>query len=122
MMARIASAARGSSSGRGGAKAKQVARPIAHVSSRCANKFCSSEGQPDISQLPERMQQRLRGENGEVDPARVAEARERICSAEGAPNREEMEAARIRLCTGWNATDLAASTPVDLPGLARARA
>ena len=118
MMARIASAARGSNSqGEGQGQGQTGGAPDRARFQQMREQFCSSEGQPDISQLPERMQQRLRGENGEVDPARVAEARERICSAEGARNREEMDAARIRLCTGWNAADPAASTPVDLAAL-----
>jgi len=118
MMARIASAAAGS----GAQSQGQGQGPGGGTSDRARfqqlrEQFCSSEGQPDISQLPERMQQRLRGENGEVDPERVAQARERICSADGMQAREEMEAARIRLCTGWNPADPAASTPVDLAAL-----
>ncbi|WP_346832935.1 NAD-dependent epimerase/dehydratase family protein, partial [Mycolicibacterium poriferae] len=44
--------------------------------------FCQEGTEPDIAQLPERMQQRLRDENGQIDPARVAQMRERICSAD----------------------------------------
>ncbi|MHA6316917.1 TonB-dependent receptor plug domain-containing protein [Altererythrobacter sp. CAU 1778] len=49
-------------------------------------KFCATpDGEvPDISALPERMQERLRGENGQVDPERIAQARTRICSDDGA--------------------------------------
>lgn len=59
--------------------------------------FCNTpEGQvPDISQLPERMQERLKGEDGTVDPAKVAQARERICSADGAKPRPQMDPARF---------------------------
>ncbi|RJX68532.1 hypothetical protein D6858_05800 [Tsuneonella suprasediminis] len=59
--------------------------------------FCGTpEGQvPDISQLPERMQERLKGEDGNVDPAKVAQARERICSADGANPRPQMDPARF---------------------------
>ncbi len=38
---------------------------------------------PRLAELPEQMQARLRGENGEVDPERLAAIRERMCSAEG---------------------------------------
>lgn len=51
-------------------------------------KLCSDEGAavPDISTLPPRMQENLRGADGTVDPARYAEMRQRICSMpEGAP-------------------------------------
>ena len=34
----------------------------------------------DVSTLPERVQARLRNESGEIDPARLAQFRERICS------------------------------------------
>ncbi len=36
-----------------------------------------------LAQLPEPMQQRLRGADGQLDPQRVAELREQFCSAEG---------------------------------------
>ncbi|MXP41508.1 hypothetical protein GRI75_07610 [Altererythrobacter soli] len=37
---------------------------------------------PDLSVLPEPMQARLRGADGQIDPQRLAELRTRICSAE----------------------------------------
>lgn len=48
--------------------------------------FCGTPaGQmPDLSGLPERMLERLEGEDGQVDPAKVTELRERFCSVEGA--------------------------------------
>ena len=36
----------------------------------------------NIAQLPERLQQRLRGEDGQIDPERVAQFRQRICDRE----------------------------------------
>jgi hypothetical protein len=50
-------------------------------------KLCAlPEGQaPDLSALPERMLERLKDENGQVDPAKVAAAKARICAADGAP-------------------------------------
>ncbi|MGX7894747.1 hypothetical protein [Tsuneonella sp. HG222] len=42
-------------------------------------------GVPDISGLPEQMQQRLKNEDGTVDPARVAEMRQRMCNGQGGP-------------------------------------
>ena len=46
--------------------------------------FCATpEGQtPDLTDIPERMLDRLKGEDGQIDPERVAQARERICSAD----------------------------------------
>ncbi len=79
--------------------------------------FCKEDAQPDISKLPEQMQQRLRGEDGQIDPARVAQMRERFCSADGAPDPERMAAMRQALCAGWNPDDPSASTPVDLAAL-----
>ncbi len=52
------------------------------------SRFCElPDGQaPDLAGLPERFLQRLRGDDGNVDPARVAEAQERICSGERLQN------------------------------------
>ncbi|MGN6498987.1 MAG: hypothetical protein ACTHKM_02415, partial [Tsuneonella sp.] len=52
-------------------------------------KFCATPADqtPDLSVLPERMQERLKGEDGQVDPAKVAAMRQRFCSADGAPAR-----------------------------------
>ena len=47
-------------------------------------KFCATpEGQtPDLSALPQRMQERLKGEDGQIDQARVAVMRTRLCSTD----------------------------------------
>ena len=47
--------------------------------------FCASPPGtiPDLSALPQQMQDRLKGEDGQIDPARVAIMRERFCSADG---------------------------------------
>ncbi len=60
-------------------------------------KFCATPvGQtPDISQLPDRMQQRLKGEDGQVDPAKVAEMRQRFCAADGANGRPRFDPERF---------------------------
>ncbi|MBY6218320.1 hypothetical protein [Qipengyuania aquimaris] len=39
---------------------------------------------PKLDALPERMRERLLGEDGEIDPEKLKAARERMCSAEGA--------------------------------------
>jgi Outer membrane cobalamin receptor protein len=44
--------------------------------------LCSG-GTPDLTALPERMAERLRGADGKVDQARLAEARKRVCSSDG---------------------------------------
>ena len=46
--------------------------------------LCAAEGNaaPDLSALPEQMVERLRGPDGQIDPARLAEFRSRVCSAE----------------------------------------
>lgn len=46
--------------------------------------FCASPAGtiPDLSALPQQMQDRLKGEDGKVDPALVAVMRERFCSAD----------------------------------------
>lgn len=51
--------------------------------------FCAAPAgtMPDISTLPQQMQDRLKGEDGKVDPARVTVMRERFCSADGAQRR-----------------------------------
>lgn len=49
--------------------------------------FCATaEGEmPDLSQLPPQMAARLQGDDGQPDPAKIASARERLCTAEGEP-------------------------------------
>jgi iron complex outermembrane receptor protein len=40
-------------------------------------------GEPDLTGLPEQMTQRLKREDGTIDPERLAETRQRICNANG---------------------------------------
>ena len=49
-------------------------------------KFCATPPGtiPDLSGLPQGIQDRLKGEDGKTDPARVALMRERLCSADAA--------------------------------------
>lgn len=63
-------------------------------------KFCATpEGEmPDLSGIPERMLERLRGEDGKIDPAKVKQARERLCGEEGAERSERFAAIRTALC------------------------
>ncbi|WP_374406014.1 TonB-dependent receptor domain-containing protein [Pelagerythrobacter sp.] len=48
--------------------------------------FCATPAgeTPDLSGVPERMLERLKGEDGQIDPAKVEALRIRLCSAEGA--------------------------------------
>lgn len=48
--------------------------------------FCASPAGtvPDLSALPRQMQDRLKGDDGQVDPARVAVLRQRLCDPDGA--------------------------------------
>ncbi len=61
-------------------------------------------GTPDISGLPEQMQQRLKGADGNPDPARLAEMRQRMCGANGqggpgqAFNREGFQRLQAAFC------------------------
>jgi hypothetical protein len=91
------------------------------------DRFCAApEGEvPDLSGLPERMLARLKGADGQVDPARVAMLRERFCSEEGAAaggqfgrmDPERFAALRRALCA-----DPAAPVDLDaLPERVRAR-
>ncbi|MBD3729122.1 MAG: TonB-dependent receptor [Sphingomonadales bacterium] len=59
--------------------------------------FCKTEEGtvPDISTLPPQMQERLKGEDGKVDPAKVAAMRARFCSADGAPPQGSFDPARF---------------------------
>lgn len=53
---------------------------------RIRTALCSGgSGPPDVASLPDRMRERLMGADGKVDPAKLAELRERFCKAEGAP-------------------------------------
>jgi iron complex outermembrane receptor protein len=42
-------------------------------------------GEPDLTGLPEQMQQRFKREDGTIDPERLAEARQQMCGANGGP-------------------------------------
>ncbi len=52
-------------------------------------RFCNlTEGQmPDLSGVPDRMLERLKGPDGQVDPAKVAALKTRVCAADGAAPR-----------------------------------
>ena len=62
--------------------------------------FCATpaDGTPDISQLPDRMRERLVDEAGNPDPARIAAARERMCSADGEAGQERFAEMRAAVC------------------------
>ena len=74
---------------------------------RLQERFCGlPEGQaPNLDGLPDRFLQRLRAEDGTVDPARLAEAQDRICSADGPPARgAEFAQLRERFCAAPEGT------------------
>ncbi len=79
-------------------------------------KFCANpEGEmPDLTGIPERMLARLRGEDGKIDPAKVKQARERMCGEDGAEQGERFAAIRKALCADPPKVD-------DLPEQMRAR-
>ncbi|MEZ5680106.1 MAG: hypothetical protein R3E14_02295 [Erythrobacter sp.] len=60
-------------------------------------KFCATPDteMPDLALLPERMRERLMGEDGKPDPVKVAEARQRFCSEN---TERDFEAVRTALC------------------------
>ena len=82
--------------------------------------FCASEPGtvPDLSQLPPFIRDRLTNEDGSVNPERLAQARERICTADGAGgpggpggfDPQQVAAIREALCA-------APDTPIDLAKL-----
>ena len=114
-MARLGAAAPGNSSAPGAPAGDAAGGAGGFAQMR--EQFCQTGTTPDLAQLPERMQERLRGPDGNIDPAKLAEARERMCSADGAPDPQQMEALRQTLCEGWNPADPAASTVPDLSAL-----
>ena len=88
--------------------------------------LCSTDSQtvPDISALPPRMQERLRGADGQVDPAKLAEVRTRMCSADGTPpggpggmDPERAAVLRQSLCNGWDPARPDAAPMPDLSAL-----
>ncbi|MCJ2181653.1 hypothetical protein MTR62_02865, partial [Novosphingobium sp. 1949] len=52
--------------------------------------------EPDLSALPEGLRARLTGEDGKIDPARLARLKQRVCSAEGAAAFDPARFAAIR--------------------------
>jgi hypothetical protein len=44
--------------------------------------LCAPGDNPDLSALPERLVERLKGPDGNIDPAKLAEARARMCAAQ----------------------------------------
>ncbi|MGI8944278.1 MAG: hypothetical protein ACR2FJ_08645 [Qipengyuania sp.] len=63
-------------------------------------KFCATpEGEmPDLTGIPEQMLARLRGEDGQLDPAKVQEARERFCGEEAEERQRQFAAMREMIC------------------------
>jgi len=77
-------------------------------------KFCSvPEGRaPDLTGVPERMLERLKGPDGQIDPAKVAVIKARLCAADGAapggPPRTPMTPEQfVQLRTGLGCGDSA---------------
>lgn len=64
--------------------------------------FCATPAGsvPDLSALPEPLQSRLKGEDGQIDPARAALMRERFCSGDAARRFDpaRFQAMRAALC------------------------
>lgn len=60
--------------------------------------FCGPEGGPlpDPSTYPEEVQQRLRGEDGQIDTERLERMRARVCSAEGADGPPRFDPQRVQ--------------------------
>lgn len=81
--------------------------------------FCATpEGQtPDLSGLPEPMLARLRGPDGQIDPAKLAEARTRFCGEEARQGQEQFGAVRNAICA--DPPDLDALPPEMLQRLRR---
>lgn len=50
-------------------------------------------GPPDLAALSERMQERLKGPDGKIDPAKLQQLRERMCRADAAPGQPAGEGA-----------------------------
>lgn len=86
-----------------GAGARSAPSPARWAAFRI--QFCGPEGGPvpDPSTYPEEVQQRLRGEDGQIDTQRLERMRARVCSAEGAdgPPRfdpQQFQQMRTMLC------------------------
>jgi hypothetical protein len=72
--------------GPGGPGAGGPGAPDPERFERIRTALCAGgSGPPDVASLPERMRERLMDADGKVDPAKLAELRERFCKAEGAP-------------------------------------
>lgn len=75
-------------------------------------KLCADGAEtPDISTLPEPMQERMKGADGKLDPAKFAEFKQRVCSGgAGAFNPQQFQEFRQKLCAPGD-------TPPDLSAL-----
>lgn len=91
----------GAAQGRSGGMAGLAMDP--HRFAQLREQFCASPAGtiPDLSTLPQPMQDRLKGEDGQIDPARVAVLRERLCSADASRRFDPARFAAMRqaLCT-----------------------
>jgi outer membrane receptor protein involved in Fe transport len=86
-------------------------------------KLCApGAAEPDLASLPEGMRQRMTGTDGRIDPAKLAEFKQRACSAEGASPQqgagpgggfdpERFERIRTALCAGGSGPPDVASLP-----------
>ena len=64
------------------------------------DRLCSApEGEiPDLSGVPEPVLARLRGEDGEIDPEKLSQARQRFCGEEADERAERFTAMRTAIC------------------------
>lgn len=74
--------------------------------------LCPASGEPDLSVLPQAARERLMGEDGKVDPAKLERLKARACSADGAAPQGGFDPARFAkvreaVCSGQT-PDLAA--------------
>jgi hypothetical protein len=114
-----AASAPGTASGQAGGGPGRTFDPARFAELRA--KLCATPAgeTPDLSRLPEGMLARLKGADGQIDPAKVAATRERFCNADGTPREgagaarldpERFAALRKLLCDDPNA-------PIDVAGL-----
>lgn len=84
--------------------------------------FCGQEGgsPPDPSTYPEAVQQRLRGEDGQIDMDRLKRMRARVCSAEGADGPPRFDPERFQRMRAILCSDTPPD-PAALPERMRAR-
>lgn len=110
----------------GGQTSNEAARPNFDPSRFAAirEKLCApGAGDPDPASLPEGLRNRLSGADGKIDPAKLAEFKQRACSAEGqgaTPGEgggrgpmdpERFERIRTALCAGGSGPPDVASLP-----------